>query len=323
MRGIRITEPMTEPPSDMPPPSSLSHPKFFLFPGKEGGGGKSSWCQGGSSQQNFCFFFCSPPSLLRRSYENVNLRSELSAQGSDDGETNHNPTERKREGGKPLPEGVLVQTGRASVVRAGRRKADRGMEEETELEHKFECYQGGIHQLATEGRGESKIMCKIMTLATAIHTLLFKIGGDSDSAQPSIESVRLTFIPPPPLFVQFLFRLTLPPPPFIFLLSRQMSHCDMNRLLPRKEDGGGKGRGLSQKGGGWRRVDPVPPSFPYTLLFVAGFSFLGGSGGKTDCVAVRSGSREAKKNLVWTTQKGGKTCFPRGQRYSWSSFCIP
>ncbi len=195
MRGIRITEPMTEPPSDMPPPSSLSHPKFFLLPGKEGGGGKSSWCQGGSSQQNFCFLFCSPPSLLRRSDENVNLRSELSAQGSDDGETNHNPTERKREGGKPPPEGVLVQTGRASVVRAGRRKGDRGMEEETELEHKFECYQGGIHQLATEGRGESKIMCKIMTLATAIHTLLFKIGGDFDSAQPSIESVRLTFIP--------------------------------------------------------------------------------------------------------------------------------
>ncbi len=54
MRGIRITEPMTEPPSDMPPPSSLSlTPSFSFFRAKKAAAAKVPGAKEGQASKTF------------------------------------------------------------------------------------------------------------------------------------------------------------------------------------------------------------------------------------------------------------------------------
>ncbi len=51
-------------------------------------------------------------------------------------------------------------------------------------------------------------------------------------------------------------------------------------------------------------MDPVPPSFPYTLLFVAGFLFHGGTEEKLTVWLFVRGHGKQKKPCLDDTKKG-------------------
>ena len=179
------------------------------------------------------------------------------------------------------------------------------MEEETELEHKFECYQGGIHQRATEGRGESKTKCKIMILATDINTLLFKIDGDFDSAQPSIESVRLTFIPPSSSSLP-----SISFPSYSSSSSLHLSPVTADESLrheqtsSKKGGWGRKGKGVEPEGWRMEKGGPRPSLFSLYPPFRRRLFVPGGAEEKLTAWLFVRGHGKQKKPCLDDTKKG-------------------